>query len=71
MEETLLQTESYSKTKKFIKSQGITFVRWINGDSGHELAKTKDGKFVEIKFTYRDNNPLNRIYNIVLSNLTK
>lgn len=67
----LLQTEDYSKVKKFIKSQGIMFVRWINSNSGHELAKTKDGTLVEIKFTYRDNNVLNRIYNIVTSNLTK
>ena len=71
MDNILLQTENYSKVKTFIKSNGITFIRWINSNSGHELAKTKDGKFVEIKFTYRDNNPLNRIYNIISTNLTK
>ncbi len=71
MDNILLQTENYSKVKTFIKSNGIKFVRWINSHSGHELAKTNDGKFVEIMLTHRDNNPMNVIYNIVLSSLTK
>ncbi len=67
----LLQTENDEEVLSFIKKHKITFVRWINSYSGHELAKTKDGKLVEIKFTYRDNNPMNRIYNIIPSTLTK
>lgn len=67
----LLQTENDEEVLSFIKKHKITFVRWINSYSGHELAKTKDGKLVEIKFTYRDNNPMNRIYNVIPSTLTK
>ena len=67
----LLQTEDFSEVQKLVKKQELTFVRWINGNSGHELCVNKDGKLVEIKFTYRDNNPLNRIYNIFLSKLKK
>jgi hypothetical protein len=67
----LFQTESDQAIKGYAKKHGLTFVRWINGNAGHELAETKDGKLVEIKFTYRDNNPLNRIYNVIPSTLTK
>lgn len=67
----LLQTENDEEVLSFIKKHKITFVRWINGNAGHELAETKEGKLVEIKFTYRDNNPMNRIYNVIPSTLTK
>jgi hypothetical protein len=69
--EVLLQTEDYEEVKKFIKKNSVKFVRWINSNAGHELGKMKDGRFVEIFFTYRDNNVLNRIYNIATTHLTK